>query len=68
MIAKFFMKSGNVVEVPDVEDVSLEQGVGSQYTKWSVTWKKGKRSVALLSISLSEIEAVIVYKDQTTEE
>lgn len=62
MIAKFYMKSGNVITVPDVKDAYITKGVCT-ITEWSITWKEGKRDVAFIYIPPSEIEAFIVLNE-----
>lgn len=68
MLAKFYMKSGNIIDVSHVENIELKtHPVTGDYISWSVTWKEGKRPLALLSISLPSLEAVVVFPDKEKE-
>lgn len=68
MIAKFYMKSGNVIEVPDVADASVTKGLNGEFTGWKINLKPGKVAVALITVTLSQIEAFVVLNDPDDKE
>lgn len=64
MIAVFYMRGGHVIEVGNVESVSMESNsqTGS-YNGYSIVWKDKTLSPKLFTLSIPDIVAVVAREE-----
>lgn len=62
MTAYFYMKSGNIITLEHVKNLKTKLAGNGQITEYQVKWEKTKIPIKLFTVSLTEVEAILVLE------